>query len=231
VELTVIVPAYNEEASIEALLRRLATVDFGVPHEVVVVDDGSTDATAAKVTALADPKVRLLRHPENRGKGAAIRTGLSTARGDWVIVQDADLEYDPADIPRLLKPALKGEAEVVFGSRILNASNAFSYQRYYWGGRLVSLWTSLLYGQKITDEPTCYKLFRTEFLRSLRLECEGFEFCPEATAKTLRRGKKILELPITYNPRTIAEGKKIRWTDGVIALWWLLKLRLSRDPV
>ncbi len=225
--LTIIVPAYNEEGTIVELLDRLSKTAFPVDVEVVVVDDGSKDATAARVEARRDPRVRLLRHEKNRGKGAAIRTGLAAAAGDWVIVQDADLEYDPADIPRLLEPALKGEAEVVYGSRILRAGHTFSYPTYYWGGRVVSLWTSLLYGQTITDEPTCYKVFKTAFLRSLDLACEGFEFCPEATAKTLRRGVRILEIPISYRPRSISEGKKIRWTDGALALWWLFKLRLS----
>ncbi|MDE2291360.1 MAG: glycosyltransferase family 2 protein [Elusimicrobia bacterium] len=224
--LSVVVPAYNEEATILPLLERLLAVPMPGPFEVLVVDDGSRDATGARVESLGDSRVRLLRHDANRGKGAAIRTGLAAARGTWFLVQDADLEYDPGDIPRLLAPALAGEAQVVFGSRILEPGNTFSYHRFYWGGRLVSLWTSLLFGQRITDEPTCYKLAKTEFLRSLDLACQGFEFCPEVTAKTLKRGVRILEIPISYRPRSIAEGKKIRWSDGLVALWWLLKLRL-----
>jgi glycosyltransferase involved in cell wall biosynthesis len=225
VKLSVLVPAYNEERTIARMLEAVYSRNPKRDLEVVIVDDGSTDGTYAAAKAAARPTDKVLKHEKNRGKGAAIRTALAAATGDLVIVQDADLEYDPADYDLLVKPIEEGKAEVVYGSRLMK-SDARSYHRYYYGGQLVSLWTNILYGSRLTDEPTCYKVFKTDFLRSLDLRCEGFEFCPEATAKTLKRGVKIVEFPINYYPRRMEEGKKIRWTDGVIALWTLLKLRL-----
>jgi glycosyltransferase involved in cell wall biosynthesis len=224
VRLSVLVPAYNEAATIGRMLDAVYERNKGKDLEVIVVDDGSTDGTYEAALKAARPGTKVLRHERNSGKGAGVITALAHATGDYVIIQDADLEYDPADYDLLLKPMLEGTAEVVYGSRLMK-SDARSYHRYYWGGRLVSLWTNILYGSRLTDEPTCYKLFKTSFLRSLDLKCPGFEFCPEATAKTLKRGVKILELPINYHPRKMEEGKKIRWTDGVIALWTLLRLR------
>ncbi|MFA5140975.1 MAG: glycosyltransferase family 2 protein [Elusimicrobiota bacterium] len=225
--LTVIVPAYNEARTLGPLIERLLTVRFPLRLEVIVVDDGSTDGTAKEAARLSRPGLKVLRHETNRGKGAAIRTGLDAASGDLVLIQDADLEYEPEDILSLLKPALEQGAPVVYGSRILRRENRASYWRYYWGGRFISLWTNLLFGSRITDEPTCYKLFDARLLKGLGLRCTGFEFCPEATGKLLRGGVPILEVPIRYTPRTIAEGKKIRWLDGVIALWTLLKIRIG----
>jgi dolichol-phosphate mannosyltransferase len=221
---TVVVPAYNESATIRACLERVLSSDPGVELEVVVVDDGSSDGTA-EAAALPDPRLRVLRHPRNMGKGAAVRTGLAAATGELLLIQDADLEYDPAQYRRLLEPLAAGACDVVYGSRILEPSNVRSYWRYYWGGRFLSWWTNLLYGSAVTDEPTGYKAFRTSLLRSLDLRCDGFEFCPEVTAKLLRRGVEIREVPISYRPRSIGEGKKIRWQDGVVALWTLLRHR------
>jgi len=200
-----------------------------VAKQVVVVDDGSTDGSGGVVARLAEshPEVELASHAANRGKGAAIRTGLARARGSYTIIQDADLEYDPADYARLLQAARERGARVVYGSRVL-ARQPISYRRYYWGGRLLSAVASLLYGQRITDEPTCYKLLATDLLRGLPLREEGFGFCPEVTALVRRRGERIVEVPIHYAPRSIAEGKKIRWRDGLRAVWILLKLRWSR---
>jgi glycosyltransferase involved in cell wall biosynthesis len=222
--LSVVIPVYNERPTIEAILQRVAAT--GLAGQILVVDDGSTDASAevAERFAAEHPEVGVLRHERNRGKGAAVRTGIAHARGQFTIVQDADLEYDPNDIARLLAVAEERGARVVYGSRILG-SKARSYHRYYWGGRLVSLVASLLYGQRITDEPTCYKLFRTDLLRSLPLREEGFGFCAEATALVCRRGERIVEVPISYHPRSIGEGKKIRWTDGLRAVWLLVKHR------
>lgn len=194
-----------------------------------MVDDGSRDGSRAALERIAQghPEVELAFHEVNRGKGAAIHTGLARARGTYTIIQDADLEYDPADYQRLLAVARERGARVVYGSRIL-ARQPYSYRSYYWGGRLVSLVASLLYGQRITDEPTCYKLFETGFLKSLPLREKGFGFCPEATALACRRGERIIEVPITYAPRSRREGKKIRWSDGLAAIWILLKHRWKR---
>lgn len=226
-KLSVIIPTYNEGETLEELLCRV--VATGLAHQIVVVDDGSTDGSEEIVTRFAErhPQVELIRHETNRGKGAAVRTGIARARGEYTIVQDADLEYDPADIAKLLAVAQEQGARVVYGSRILGGK-ARSSQRYYWGGRLVSLAASLLYGQRITDEPTCYKLFKTPLLKSLPLREDGFGFCAEATAMVCRLGERIVEVPISYQPRSMAEGKKIRWTDGLRAIWLLLKHRFRR---
>ena len=224
-KVSVLIPAYNEARTIALCLEAVYGRNPGRELEVIIVDDGSTDGTYEAAKAAGKPGAKVLKHENNLGKGTSIRTALAAATGGVVLIQDADLEYDPADYAALLKPFEEGRAEVVYGSRILKADNGRSYARYYWGGRVLSWWTNLLYGSSISDEPTCYKVFKTDLLRSLELACAGFEFCPEVTAKLLRRGIIIYEVPISYHPRRIEEGKKIRWHDGVIALWTLLKLR------
>lgn len=227
-KVSVLIPAYNEAKTIAACLEAVYGRNPGRDLEVIVVDDGSTDGTYEAARAAARPGTVVIKHEKNSGKGMAIRTALAKATGEVVLIQDADLEYDPADYAKLLKPIEEGRAEVVYGSRHLAAGNERSYARYYYGGRLVSVCTNLLYGSSITDEPTCYKVFKTALLRSFDLQCTGFEFCPEVTAKTLLRGIPILEIPISYRPRRIEEGKKIRWYDGIEALWTLLRLRWTR---
>ncbi len=232
-KLTIIVPAYNEGRNIGALLDRVLAVrlPYGIGREIIVVDDGSADDTykVADNYVKAHPQepLRLLRHERNRGKGRAIRTALEYASGDYLIIQDGDLELDPNDIAVLLRVLVDGDYEVIYGSRFLDKRNEVLYKRFYWGGRLVSLVANLLYGQNITDEPTCYKLFRAEVMKRIRLRCERFEFCPEVTAKVSKLGIKIHEEPIHYTPRTLEEGKKLRWTDGVKAVWTLLKYRFT----
>lgn len=232
-KLTIIVPAYNEGRNIGALLDRVLAVrlPYGIGREIIVVDDGSADDTykVADNYVKAHPQepLRLLRHERNRGKGRAIRTALEYAAGDYLIIQDGDLELDPNDIAVLLRVLVDGDYEVIYGSRFLDKRNEVLYKRFYWGGRLVSLVANLLYCQNITDEPTCYKLFRAEVMKRIRLRCERFEFCPEVTAKVSKLGIKIHEEPIHYTPRTLEEGKKLRWTDGVKAVWTLLKYRFT----
>lgn len=203
------------------LLARLRAVDL--PMEVIVVDDGSSDGTPGALAA--SDGIVLLRHERNRGKGAAIATALERARGEVCIVQDADLEYDPADIPALYERYLAGGADAVYGSRVLLRGQRYSSLFFYWGGRLVSLVTSVLYGASVTDEPTGYKLLGTDFLRSLGVSARGFDFCPQLTARILRRGGRIAEVPIRYEPRSWAEGKKITARDGLLAIWVLLRER------
>jgi len=222
-KLSIIVPAFNESATIKSLLERVLAVDL--PKEVIVVDDGSTDTTASLVERFADRGVKLLRHAHNRGKGAAIRTGLDAMTGDVVIIQDADLEYDPNDYPAVIGPIVRGEASVVYGNR-WHRGTGVSYRRYLWVGRLLTLVANLLYNARINDEPTCYKAFRTDVLKRIRLCADGFDFCPEVTAKVRRLGYRIHEVPIAYRPRSFEQGKKICWTDGLTALWVLVKLRL-----
>lgn len=225
--LSVIIPVYNEAATLEEIINRVRAT--GLVYEIVAVDDGSSDDSVAILKRLQNqghPPLTILQHRQNRGKGAAMRTGLEAVTGDFVLVQDADLEYDPADYPVLLEPLTDSLVEVVYGSRNLqhNAKSSFAF---YWGGRLLSWVTNLLYGSKITDEATGYKVIKTDLLRNLGLETDGFEFCPEVTGKLLRRGVSIYEVPISYHPRSWNEGKKIQWYDGAIAIWTLIKYRFG----
>jgi hypothetical protein len=252
--LTVLIPAYNEQATLGELLGRVTAAPY--EKQIIVVDDASTDATG-EILAGWEGRCELLRHPHNRGKGAAIRTGLAAALGLYTIVQDADLEYDPRDYPKLIEPLLAGEADVVYGSRYLRVGSAertkTAPRRSEGGGgqglvrpadpskapalanRLGVLGLNLavwaLYGARLTDEATCYKALPTEALRAMDLVCERFEFCPEVTAKALRTNLRILEVPISYSARTAAEGKKIRWRDGFDALRTLWRWRNWRPAV
>ena len=223
-KLSVIIPAFNEQATIAELIGQVRAVELDM--EIIVVDDGSSDDTPQILKGLAGPDLTVLTHQTNQGKGAAVRTGLARARGDAIIIQDADLEYDPAEYPELVQPIFAGQTRVVYGSRILNPANGRSSFSFYWGGRLLSLATNLLYGSAITDESTCYKVFETGLLKGLGLSSSGFDFCPEVTGKLLRQGERIVEVPISYRPRSPQEGKKIRWSDGLRAVWVLLRCRL-----
>jgi len=230
--LSVLIPVYNEAATITQIVEQVIAVALeGVTKQIVIVDDGSTDGTRQILDDLAGrwpDLITVALHEENRGKGAAIQTALAHATGDVVITQDADLEYDPQDYAALLAPFQDPDVQVVYGSRNMQANPRSSWS-FYWGGRLVSMVANILYNSHISDEPTGYKLFRTDLLRSLNLESTGFEFCPEATGKILRRGIEIHEVPITYRPRSFEEGKKINWRDGAIAVWTLLKYRIQRS--
>jgi glycosyltransferase involved in cell wall biosynthesis len=232
-KLSIIIPAYQEARTIGEVLQKVGAIDtesLGFSKEIIVCDDGSTDGTVAAVerAAAADPRVRLVRHPDNRGKGAAVRTALAAATGEYVLIQDADLEYEVSDYPSLLQAVLAG-ADVVYGSRFLDRDRPEGMRlANYVANRVLTISANLLYGLSITDEATCFKVFRTELLRSLELECEGFEFCPEVTAKLGKRKVGIVEVPIHYRARNVAEGKKVRWTDGVEALWVLVSHRLRK---
>jgi glycosyltransferase involved in cell wall biosynthesis len=232
--LTIIIPAYQEEETIGEVLRRVLSVDiqrFGFEKEVLVCDDGSTDRTVEIVErqAAQDSRIRLVRHVKNRGKGAAIRTALAHARGDYVLIQDADLEYDVDDYPALLGKVAEG-ARVVYGSRFRMSERPDGMRpQNFLANRILTITANLLYGVNITDEATCFKVFDARVLRSLALECERFEFCPEVTAKLGKAGIPIAEVPIHYRARSHQEGKKVRWTDGVEAMWVLIKHRLKRS--
>lgn len=226
-KLSVIIPVYNEEKTLAELVRQVQAVDLN--KELILVDDGSTDGTHAILQSWEkDPpaNMTIVYHTHNQGKGAALATGLEYVTGELVIVQDADLEYDPQDYHALVAQFADEKVAVVYGSRNLR-KNPRSNFNFYWGGRLLSWIANLLYGSRITDEATCYKVFRADLLKELGIESTGFEFCPEITAKTLRRGLKIHEVPISYNPRLWDEGKKIKWQDGLIAIWVLLKYRFK----
>ena len=223
-KLSIIIPVYNEKDTIRSIIDLVLSVPLTLDKEVIVVDDGSSDGTADVLRSLERENVKVLFQTPNQGKGAAIRRALPEVTGDIVIIQDADMEYDPNDYQSLIDPIIAGEAKVVYGSRQLG-NNTFSYRRFYVGGLVLSWLTNLLYGSKITDEPTCYKVFRKDVLDSIELKCERFEFCPEVTAKVLKKGIKITERPISYRPRSIEQGKKIRWRDGVEAIFTLFRYR------
>lgn len=224
-KLSIIVPVFNEERTLPIILNRL--FEIPIDKEIIVVDDASQDGSPGILQAMAEAqKITYLTHDKNLGKGAAIRTGLERATGEYTVIQDADLEYDPHDIVRMLETAERHNADAVFGDRVHNPQSGISYRRYYWGGRFLTLLANLLYGVGISDESTCYKMVRTSLLKSLNLTCKRFEFCPEVVAKLGKRKVRIYEIPISYAPRKMEEGKKIRWRDGLIAIWTLIKLRL-----
>ncbi|MBI3447692.1 MAG: glycosyltransferase family 2 protein [Acidobacteria bacterium] len=229
-KLSVVIPAFNEERTLADIVGRVRAIETpGWEREIIVVDDGSIDGTPGVIASLAGPDLTARRQAPNRGKGAALRVGFAAATGDFIVIQDADSEYDPADLPALLDALRASGADAAYGSRILG-SNPKSYFSYYWGGRLLTAIFNLVYGQRLTDVTTCYKIFRLEDALELGLACDGFEFCEELTARLVRAGRRIVEAPITYAPRSIAEGKKIRWHDGLTAIWTMLRLRFAPNP-
>lgn len=226
-KVSVIVPVYNERDTVAEILHRVAAT--GIPHEIIVVDDGSTDGSREILRQLeaegSISNLRVFYHPKNLGKGAAVRTGLQHVTGDVIIIQDADLEYDPEHYPLLLEPIRKGLADVVYGSRFLGAPRR---PILFWNmvaNKILTLITNLLFNTILSDMETGYKVFRREVIQDMPLRARGFEFEPEFTAKVLKRGYRIFEVPIAFNPRTYQEGKKIRARDGLIAVWTLLKYR------
>jgi dolichol-phosphate mannosyltransferase len=223
---SVIVPVYNEVAHVDELLQAIHASP--VKKEIIIVDDGSTDGTREKLRAMAlanQNDVTIVFHEKNCGKGAAIRTALEYARGEFVLIQDSDLEYDPQDYPALLRPLEQRETNVVYGVRPDRPERGL---RFFLGAKLLTYLANLLYGAGIHDEATCYKVFRRSLLGQIDLECQRFEFCPEVTAKLSRLGEKIAEVPISYKPRSAGEGKKIRHADGWLAIWTLLRHRFTR---
>lgn len=221
--LSVLIPAYNEINNIQNILEKIGEVT--IPMEIIVVDDGSTDGTRELLNRLKNDKIKVVFHEKNQGKGGAIKTAIEHSKGDIIIIQDADLEYDPQDYYKLIPVIESGKEKVVYGSRFLNKQNKHSYFSFFLGGQVVTWITNILYFQNLTDEPTCYKVFDAKLLKSIKLNCTGFEFCPEVTAKIAKLGYKIPEIAISYYPRSISEGKKINWKDGVEAIWVLFKYR------
>jgi glycosyltransferase involved in cell wall biosynthesis len=224
-ELSVLIPVYNEARTLERLLD--AVEERPEVSELVIVDDGSTDSTP-RILEGRDFKVRahVIRHEWNRGKGAAVRTAIAAATGEVALVQDADLEYDPAEFPLLLAPIERGRAEVVYGSRSFAAHSAYSFW-FVIGNKLVTLWTNVLFNTYLSDMETCYKLMPLSVWRSLDLRSDGFDIEPEITAKLLKSGRRVYEVPISYAARGRVEGKKLTWRDGVMALWTLSRIRLA----
>jgi glycosyltransferase involved in cell wall biosynthesis len=220
----VIVPVFNERNTVAEIVRRMRLVDLPMDREIVLVDDGSDDGTRPVLSQLQDSTVKVVLRARNEGKGAAIRTGLEHVTGDLVLIQDADLEYDPDDWPKLLAPVLKGKAVVVYGSRFTGERRNMLFLHWV-GNRLLSLVTNLLYNTTLSDMETCYKLFDRRVLEDVTIRSDRFDFEPEVTAKVLRKGVRIYEVPISYAGREFHEGKKITWRDGFSALFALIKYR------
>jgi len=221
--LSVIIPVYNEEHTIQEILRQVRAV--GLAHEIIVVDDGSTDGTRALLDReAAVPGTTVILQERNQGKGAAVRAGFDRATGDILLIQDADLEYDPRDYPALLRPIEEGRVKVVYGSRFLGPRTAMMFWHML-GNKTLTLLTNVLYNAILSDMETCYKVFRADVIRGIPLRSRRFEFEPEITAKVLKRGHRIFEIPISYYGREYAEGKKITWREGPKAIWTLIKYR------
>ncbi len=226
-KLSIIIPIYNEAALIETVLERVRSA-VPADHELILVDDCSRDGTR-DILKLEEkkPDTIVVYHDVNKGKGAAIRTGLKHATGDIVIVQDADMEYDPRDIPRVIAPIIEGKTNVAYGSRFLGSVEKMALPNYV-ANQILAWLVTILFFHRITDEATAYKAFRADVIHSIELKCNRFEFCPEVTAKVLRKGEKIIETPITFSARTFEQGKKIGWRDFITAVWTLLKYRFVK---
>jgi glycosyltransferase involved in cell wall biosynthesis len=228
--ITIVIPVYNEKNTIKKIIDRVTQAStLGLKKEIIVVDDGSTDGTTKTLRSLKQKGLKILYHKRNKGKGAALRFGFKVATGDLVVVQDADLEYDPKDYSKIIRPFINENALVVYGSRELSGKNRHSSIIFHAGGRLVTNTANLLFGSHLTDVPTGYKAFRKEILQKIPLKCNKFEFCPEVTAHLLKNGVKIKEVPINYVARHRREGKKIRAKDGVEALYTLFKVKLTNQ--
>jgi glycosyltransferase involved in cell wall biosynthesis len=229
-KLSIVIPVYNEEQTIAEVLDRVWAVDLGgMEREVIIANDGSSDGTRRAIDAsrwISDPRVKSYDCPINLGKGAAVRIGLKFATGDILLVQDADTELDPNEYGRLLAPILEGRTDIVYGSRFLEPTGRVGL-RLRLANRLLTLLTNVLFGARLTDMETAYKVFKRETLDGVRLRCVGFDFEPEITARFLRAGRRIVEVPVAYKPRHVNEGKKIRWIDGFDAVYALVKCRLG----
>jgi glycosyltransferase involved in cell wall biosynthesis len=224
-KLSVVIPVYNEKSTVEEIIRRVQTVDVGLVKEIVVVDDGSTDGTREILRRLSAEDVRVVLHEKNTGKGGALRTGFSEAGGDIVLVQDADLEYDPREYPKLLAPILEGRADVVYGSRFLGGPHRVLYFWHSVGNRLLTMFSNMASNLNLTDMETCYKVFRREVLRKIRLKSGRFGIEPEITIKVAKLNCRVYEVPISYAGRDYSEGKKIGWKDGVAAIFHIVRFR------
>jgi glycosyltransferase involved in cell wall biosynthesis len=225
VKLSVVIPVFNERKTIEEILHRVQAVDVGMEKEIIVVDDSSTDGTRDLLQELASPQVKVLFHEKNMGKGAALQTGFAQAEGDIVLVQDADLEYDPREYLKLLEPILDGRADVVYGSRFLGGPHRVLFFWHYLGNKMLTAFSNMLSNLNLTDMETCYKVFKKEVLQQIRLKSRRFGFEPEITVKLAKLKCRIYEVPISYSGRLYEEGKKIGWKDGIAALFHLIRYK------
>ena len=224
-KLSIVVPVFNERPTIAEIIRRVRVVDVGMDKEIIVVDDGSTDGTREILQAMVLPELKVVLQERNLGKGAALRTGFAAAGGDIILVQDADLEYDPQEYPRLLEPILDGRADVVYGSRFLGGPHRVLYFWHYVGNRFLTTFSNVLSNLNLTDMETCYKVVRREVLGKIKLKSSHFGFEPEITMKLAKLKCRVYEVPISYSGRDYAEGKKIGWKDGLAALFHLIRFR------
>lgn len=227
-KISIIIPVYNEINTLEKIIEKVENADFcNLEKEIILIDDGSTDGTLDILKKLED-KYNVIYHEKNQGKGAAVYTGFQNATGDITVIQDADLEYDPCDYKDLIKLIINGKADVVYGSRLSGAKPSRSFMfTHLLGNKLLTLATNILYGSTLTDMETCYKAFKTDIIKDIEVKSKRFDFEPEITAKVLKRGARLYELPISYYGRDYSEGKKITYKDGIHALWALLKYRIS----
>lgn len=227
-KVSIIVPVYNEINTLDVILKKIEDAPFGgLEKEIILVDDMSTDGTREHLKELEN-KYKILYHDQNQGKGAAIRTAMAQMTGDIMVIQDADLEYDPVDYQELLQLIIDDKADVVYGSRLTGAKPSRSFMFTHWlGNKVLTLTTNILYGATLTDMETCYKAFKTEFLQGITIKSDRFDFEPEITAKVLKKRARLYELPISYYGREYTEGKKITWLDGFHALWALVKFRFT----
>ena len=224
-KLSVIIPVYNEKNTVHKIIRQVLEVDLEMEKEIILIDDGSTDGTREILENLEYPNVKVKIHEKNQGKGAALRTGFSLATGDFVIIQDADLEYDPREYPILLTPLLDGRADAVYGSRFLGGPHRVLFFWHYIGNKMLTTFSNILSNLNLTDMETCYKVFRKETLDKLTLKSKRFGIEPEITIKLAKQKCRIYEVPISYSGRDYTEGKKIGWKDGVAAIYHLIRFK------
>lgn len=227
-KLSVVMPVYNEKGTIHEIIARVLKVDTGLEKELVIVDDFSTDGTRDILGQLDNPRIKVFFHPKNMGKGAALRTGFSQVQGDIVLIQDADLEYDPREYPKLLEPILDGRADVVYGSRFLGGPHRVLFFWHYVANKMLTGFANLLSNLNLTDIETCYKVFKKDVLSRIRLKSDRFGFEPEVTIKVAKLKCRVYEVPISYSGRDYSEGKKIGWKDGLAAIYHLLRYKFFK---
>jgi glycosyltransferase involved in cell wall biosynthesis len=227
-KLSVIIPVYNEKNTIEEIIHRVLNVEIGLEKEIIIVDDCSQDGTREILEGLNQPNIKVYFHSKNQGKGAALQTGFSKAEGDIILIQDADLEYDPREYPILLEPILDGRADAVYGSRFLGGPHRVLFFWHYIGNRLLTTFSNMLSNLNLTDMETCYKVFKREVLNKITVKSKRFGFEPEITTKLAKLKCKIYEVPISYSRRDYNEGKKIGWKDGIAAIFHILRFKFFR---
>ncbi len=227
-KLSIVIPVFNEEKTVEEIIRRAQDVDVGLEKEIIIVDDGSTDSTRQILKGLNHPQIKIFNHDKNQGKGAALQTGFSQATGNIILVQDADLEYDPRDYPKLLEPILDGRADVVYGSRFLGGPHRILFFWHYVGNKMLTTLSNMLSNLNLSDMETCFKVFRKEILDQINLKSKRFGFEPEITLKLSKLRCRIYEVPISYSGRDYSEGKKIGWKDGMAAIIHILRFKLFK---